>query len=349
MRLFARVVLVLLLIAAASALVEAVLEIVDRRAHPPRGVFADAGGFRLRLQPGGSGEPGPTVLLETGIGGATSVTWAWVQRGVAAFAPVVSYDRAGLGESEPGPMPRDGERLVVELHTALGNAGIRPPYVFVGHSYGGLLARLYTQRYPGEIAGAVLCESSHPGQFGGTNSRPPSLVRVLRSLAGAAPWLARFGVIRLFVTLVPTDADLLPPRERAEQKAYLASPRHWVGTVRELEAWVPLTNRETRRTSGFGERPLYVLTAGTSAARWGPWRMLQDEVAALSRDSVHRIEPGATHGSLIADSTHAATVVRAIREVVEAIRTRRLLREVVTSRERDQTAPGGPAVAGTGS
>jgi pimeloyl-ACP methyl ester carboxylesterase len=330
MRAFTRVVLVLLLLATGAALVETVLELVDRRAHPPRGVFADAGGFRLRLQTAGSGEPGPTVLLETGIGGATSVTWAWVQHGVAAFAPVVSYDRAGLGESEPGPMPRDGERLVVELHTALGHLGIRPPYVFVGHSYGGLLARLYTQRYPDEIAGAVLCESSHPGQFGGTRSRPRSFIRVLRSLAGAAPWLARLGVIRLFVTLVPTDADLLPPLERAEQKAYLATPRHWVGTVRELEAWVPLTNPETQRTGGFGDRPLYVLTAGATAARWGSWRTMQDDVAALSTDSIHRVEPGATHGSLIADSTHAATVVRAIHDVVDAIRGGHPLRQVAT-------------------
>lgn len=327
MRGFVRFLLVLLLVAAGAALAEAILELVDRRAHPPRGVFADAGGFRLRLQPSGAGQPGPTVLLETGIGGATSVTWAWVQRGVQSFAPVVSYDRAGLGESEPGPMPRDGERLVVELHTALGHAGIRPPYVFVGHSYGGLLARLYTQRYPDEIAGAVLCESSHPGQFGGVRARTLRFITVLRSLSGAAPWLARLGVIRLFVTLVPTDADLLPPLERAEQKAYLATPRHWVGTVRELAAWAPLTNPEAQRTSGFGDRPLYVLTAGASAARWGPWRTMQNDVAALSTDSVHRIEPGATHGSLIADSTHAATVVRAIHDVVTAIRTGRPLRQ----------------------
>jgi pimeloyl-ACP methyl ester carboxylesterase len=326
---FVRFVLILLLIAAGAALLETILELRDRSAHPPRGVFADAGGFRLRLQPGGSGEPGPTVLLETGIGGATSVTWAWVHRGVVRFAPVVSYDRAGLGESEPGPLPRDGNRLVAELHTALGHAGIHPPYVFVGHSYGGLLARLYTYHYPDEVAGAVLCESSHPGQFGPSRSRPPRIITMVRSLAGAAPWLARFGIIRLFVTVVHTDADLLPPLERAEQKAYLASPRHWIGTLRELEAWGPLTNPEARGTS-FGDRPLYVLTAGANAPRRVSWRALQNEIAALSSDSVHRIEPGATHGSLIADSTHAETVVRAIHDVVDAIRSHKTLREVAT-------------------
>ncbi len=329
MRRLARLALALLLVAAAAALVERVLETLDTRAHPTRGVLVDAGGHRLRLLTSGAGRPGPTVLLECGIGGATAPTWAWVQRGVARFAPVVSYDRAGLGASEPGPMPRDGRQLVEELHTALANAGIRPPYVFVGHSYGGLLARLYTERYPDEIAGAVLCESSHPGQFGrDAPRRPPRLVTVMRALAGAAPWAARLGLIRAFVAIVPTDADLLPEPERGEQNASLARTAHWTGTVRELAAWVPLTNPEARDTPGFGARPLAVLTAGESAARGGPWRTLQDDVAALSTDSIHRIEPGATHGSLIADSTHAASVVRAIGQVVTAVRERRPLREV---------------------
>ena len=119
MRTTLRLLLALLTVAAAAALVERVLETLDRRAHPMRGGYADAGGHRLRLIAGGAGQPGPTVLLECGIGGATAPTWAWVQRGVERFAPVVSYDRAGLGDSDPGPMPRDGIRLVTELHRAL--------------------------------------------------------------------------------------------------------------------------------------------------------------------------------------------------------------------------------------
>jgi pimeloyl-ACP methyl ester carboxylesterase len=337
MRGFVGFVLGLLLLAATAALCESILEILDRRAHPVRGVFAGAGGFRLRLLPSGDRNPGPTVLLETGIGGATSVTWAWVQHGVERFAPVVSYDRAGLGASEPGPMPRDGRRLVEELHTALANGGIHPPFVFVGHSYGGLLARLYADRYPDEVAGVVLCESSHPGQF--HPSRPSthgpivrSVVRALPPLAGTAPWLARLGVIRLFVTLVPTDVDRLPSLERGEQKAYLATPAHWVGTVRELAAWGPLTNPETRETRGFGTRPLVVLTAGDNAARWAPWAVMQDEIARLSTDSIHRTVAGATHGSLIADSTHAAVVVESIHEVVDAVRTAKPLRDIAAER-----------------
>src|SRR5215831_19165922 len=137
-----------------------VLEALGNRS-PVRGRMVDAGGHQVRMIVTGTENAGPTVLLECGIGGSTASSWGWEQRAVEKFAPVVSYDRAGLGASDPGPMPRDGERLVRELHTALAHARIRPPYVFVGHSYGGLLARLFTERYPDEVAGAVLVESSY--------------------------------------------------------------------------------------------------------------------------------------------------------------------------------------------
>jgi len=316
---------------AAAALAQVVAGAWDRHAHPRRGLYADAGGHRLRLLVGGTAHAGPTVLLETGIGGATSVTWAWVQRGVERFAPVVSYDRAGLGESEPGPMPRDGRRLVEEFHTALRNAGLHGPYVFAGHSYGGLLARLFVDRYPDEVAGVVLLESSHPRQFVPARGRPPAFLRVLRALVPAAPWVARLGLMRAFVTVVRTDADLLPPRERAEQKAFLASPAHWEGVAREMEAWAPLTSPQAARARDFGSRPLAVLTAGTSAARARGWHSLQDDLVTLSNDSVHRIVPGATHGSLIADSTHAQAVIATIHDVVQAVREGGRLRDIVPS------------------
>ena len=292
-----------------------------------RGQMVDAGGHRLRMLVSGAGNPGPTVILECGIGGSTASSWGWEQRVVERFAPVVSYDRAGLGSSDPGPMPRDGERLVSELHTALGHAGLGPPYVFVGHSYGGLLARLFTEAYPGEVAGAVLVESSHP-------SASPTTARSVRRYMGLlplAPWAARFGLMRLFITFAHTDADRLPEPERHEQRGYLASSRHWTGIVRELEAWGPLTSPEAAKTHGFGSRPLAVLTAENSAHRWGGWAALQEETAKLSRDSIHEIVPGATHGSAVTDSASAAFVSAAIRAVVTAVRDHRPLRDVAAA------------------
>ncbi len=303
-------------LAALGLLAEMLLEGRDARALPMRGRLVDSGGQRLRVLESGAGRPGPTVVLETGIGGATAASWGWVQRGVQDFAPVVAYDRAGLGWSEPGPMPRNGRRLVEELHTLLVNAGHPGPYVFVGHSYGGLLARLFVERYPDDVVGVVLVESSHPRQFGSAQ-HAPRRYGLIRHLLPLAPGAARIGLMRLLVHLVPMDVKHLPPLERREQMAFLSNARHWVGTERELQAWLPLTNAEAAQTHGFGDRPLAVLTAGGSA-RWGAWSRLQAETAAQSTNSVHETEPGATHGGMLSDSIYAARVVAAVRAVRDA-------------------------------
>lgn len=121
----------------------------------------DVGGRRLYiLCTGRNVEGSPTVVLEAGLGDSSSV-WNRVQPEVAKFTRVCSYDRAGLGGSEPAPVPRTIETLVADLHTLLTNAKVSSPYVLVGHSLGGLLTRLYASRYPNEIAGMVLVDSAH--------------------------------------------------------------------------------------------------------------------------------------------------------------------------------------------
>ncbi len=314
----------LVLAVLALTLAESQLESTEPR-DPIRGRRVDAGGPRVRMIVSGAEHAGPTVILECGIGGSTASSWAWEQRAVARFARVVSYDRAGLGASDPGPLPRDGERIVAELHTALGNAGLEPPYVFVGHSYGGLLARLFTAKYPREVAGAVLVESSYPS----TSTESARPIRRFRALLPLAPWLARLGIMRLTFALVGTDVNRLPEPERTEQRRFLSSARHWTGIVRELEAWGPLTNPEAARTPGFGARPLAVLTAEESARRWDGWRALQEETTRLSSDGVHEIVAGATHGSAVTDSASAEFVSAAIHAVVTAVREGVPLRDVV--------------------
>src|SRR5262249_40965650 len=119
----------------------------------------DVGGWRLHLNCTGTARPGqPTVVLEAGAGDF-SVEWSLVQPRVAEFARVCSYDRAGDGWSDLGPHPRTFHQIVYELHTLLVRAGERTPVVLVGHSYGGLLVRLYQSTYPAEVAGMVLVEA----------------------------------------------------------------------------------------------------------------------------------------------------------------------------------------------
>lgn len=139
---------------------------VVQRANDTRGASSfeeqvNVGGRRLHINcMGGNVEGSPTVILETGLGDSSSV-WNRVQPKVAKFARVCSYDRAGLGGSEPAPVPRTIEAVVADLHTLLANAKVPSPYVLVGHSLGGVLARLYASRYPKEVVGMVLVDSAH--------------------------------------------------------------------------------------------------------------------------------------------------------------------------------------------
>ena len=125
------------------------------------GQLVDIGGWRVHLNcTGQAGASQPTVILEAGAGGF-SVDWSLVQPEAARFARVCSYDRSGLGWSDLGPRPRTMRQTVWELHTLLEKAGVRPPYVLVGHSHGGTLARLYAFTYPSEVVGMVLVESGN--------------------------------------------------------------------------------------------------------------------------------------------------------------------------------------------
>ncbi|MBA2525629.1 MAG: alpha/beta hydrolase [Pyrinomonadaceae bacterium] len=130
----------------------------DKHAYSPPGKLVDVGGYRLHLNC--TGKSGPTVVLIAGAGDF-SVDWGLVQPDVARFTRVCSYDRADLAWSDPGPTPRTMKQDAHELQTLLRAARIKAPYVLVGHSIGGLIARVYVEQYPNEVAGMVLVDSTH--------------------------------------------------------------------------------------------------------------------------------------------------------------------------------------------
>src|ERR1041384_6036419 len=127
-------------------------------AYAPPGKLVDIDGYRLHLNC--TGKNGPTVVLIAGAGDF-SFDWGLVQPNVSRFARVCSYDRAGLAWSDPGPTPRTMLQDAYELHELLRAAGVKAPYVLVGHSIGGLIARVYAAQYPHDVAGMVLVDPTH--------------------------------------------------------------------------------------------------------------------------------------------------------------------------------------------
>src|SRR5437588_11769287 len=117
------------------------------------GQLVDVGGFRLNLYCTGSGSP--TVVFDSGYED-WAPAWSTVQPKIAKWTRACSYDRAGAGFSDPGPMPRTSVRIAKELHTALHRAGIAGPYILVGHAFGGDNVRTFSVLYMDEVAGMVM-------------------------------------------------------------------------------------------------------------------------------------------------------------------------------------------------
>lgn len=117
-------------------------------------------GRRVHMVASGAGSP--TIVLEAGFG-STSRTWRALQQELAASHRVVAYDRAGLGASDASPHPRTSRRVAEELREALRSAGVSPPFLLIGHSAGGLHARVFASMYPREVVGLVLVDPTPDG------------------------------------------------------------------------------------------------------------------------------------------------------------------------------------------
>jgi pimeloyl-ACP methyl ester carboxylesterase len=307
----------LLVLALIGAIYQAIATGRAERAHLPPGEMVDVGNHNsLHIHCVGKGSP--TVVLDAALG-AMSTSWVRVQREVSATTRVCAYDRAGLGWSERGSEPRDAKQVTSELHALLEGADIgEGPYVLVGHSYGGLYTQTYTARYPEEVAGVALIESSHPEQFNRLPEARDSYEQTKR-LYAVGTLLARIGVVRLF-NLSPAPPEL-PHQQRAQVGALNPSMRQVSTTAQELRA-TPQSTAQARRLRSLGDKPLAVVSAGTQSSGW---LTLQDDLATLSPNSMHPLVEGATHTSVVYERSDAQATSAAIVEVVAAVRNDRSL------------------------
>ena len=292
---------------------ETVREAMDARAYPAPGRLIDVGGHRLHLSCIGSGSP--TVVLEPGAGNMSS-SLGWITPAVGRDTRVCVYDRAGRGWSEPADAPQDGLQIATDLHTLLQRGKVPGPYVLAGHSFGGLYVLTFAARYPDEVAGMALLDSTAPAWGAAAVASPGDRTSydVVGRVSALVSSSARLGLGRLFATLA---ASGLPPRARDEVSAKMASANSIRSTIEEYVR--PSAAEPAGALTDFGDKPLVVLTAGSGHD--AAFTAAQNHLATLSTNSVHRVIAGATHASLVSEQRDAAATTQAVLDVVSSVRS----------------------------
>jgi pimeloyl-ACP methyl ester carboxylesterase len=270
-------------------------------ATPPPGRLVDIGGHRLHIWCSGSGVP--AVILETGLGG-TSAGWGFVQPETAKFTQVCSYDRAGMGYSDPGPAPRTSRQIARELAVLLQRSRLTAPVILVGASIGGLNVRLFASEYAERVAGLVLVDATHEDQL----DPVPGLARFV-------PLLSSTGVLRLLGVSFELDAETLAPAVRPFARA----TRYWAAGYNAAADEIihgPISAAEAKAARRKLAVPLIVITGGRGSD--ATWRKLQRDQVSLS--SLGCLVTAPQSGHLIAVE-QPTVVVDAIRAVVGAARS----------------------------
>jgi pimeloyl-ACP methyl ester carboxylesterase len=260
--------------------------------EPPRitngdivaGDLIDIGGRSLYLECSGSGSP--TLVLEAGFGGSTD-NWRTVLPRLGEITRTCAYDRAGLGQSDPMPGVHDAGDEIKDLEALLKRARVEPPYVLVGHSYGGLLARLYARAHERETGGVVLIDAVGRDDWRrGFAAWPKSLAPKLR---------------RAWAKPVVDGVD-----RRAA--AALAS------SIRSMDDLPLIVVSAARERENFTDLPPRLYRIATRL-----WTVMQTELAGLSSDAVHVVALGSDH---FVQDDQPDVVIRAVRTVVRSVRDR---------------------------
>jgi pimeloyl-ACP methyl ester carboxylesterase len=301
---------------------------------PAPGRMVELGRRSLHLLEQGTGSP--TVVLEAGIA-ASSISWCLVQKLVAEFTTVVSYDRAGFGWSDFSAENNSGFVLqtVQDLGLLLASAGLSGPFVLVGHSFGGLIVRLFQQLHPDRVAGMVLVDPVVRTEW--RNPDQPTRRKLARGvmLSRRGAWLARIGVVG-FVLRMLTEGRLGVPKLVARVTAGNGAgvANRLVGEVRKMppENWpaiaaqwsearsfktmannlekLPISVTQLDETRGLGDLPIVVLSASKHIPEHA-------HDAALSTRGEHIVVPESGHWMQL-DAPDI--VAQAIRQVVAKVR-----------------------------
>ena len=318
----------------------------DGRLHLPPGRLVDLGTHRLHVVEAGCGSP--AILLEAGLM-STVLSWEALQRELARSYRVVSYDRAGLGWSDPGPAPRTADRIVDELHALLERASIPPPYVLVGHSFGGLTMPLFAARYPEETAGMLLLDPVAPSEWNPPSEQNRKLALIGAKVCRRATLLARVGLIRFVASLIRAGAKKpasrlvrLISRGTPAESGSVSSPWFWAlpANEREMAAvfWVqekfartiasqlenlPASAARVNELGNFCDKPVVIISAANA-----PEHRREEHAAMAGRLTCgcHWIAEKSNHWIM---QEEPELVIRAIRWIVDRSGAARAARAAV--------------------
>jgi len=283
----------------------------DSATYPMTGQLVDVGGRRLHIECAGTGDP--TVVLESGLSEG-SPYWGRIAPVVSSSTRVCVYDRAGRGGSDDAGAPQDGLAVATDLHALLENAGVSRPIVLVGHSTGGPYVRVFAQQYPDDVAGMVLLDAQPADAFTALPTFP-SAYSSIRLTTALLPSIARLGLYRVILAMLPSD---LPAPYGDIESAQQSTPLAMSGQRDEF-AVLPSTLSQAEALTSLGDKPLVVVSATVDTQEG--WPEAQKTMVSLSSNADHRLASGQDHGSLIVSEEGAAISAKAIDDVVAAVRT----------------------------
>ena len=242
----------------------------------PPGRRVDIGGYSLHIYCLGHGSP--TVVFDSGMGGFT-LEWVDIQTALARYTRVCTYDRAGYGWSDRSPYPRTTRVMARELHRLLRAAGVPPPYLLAGHSFGGYNVRYFAGEFPREVVGLLLIDASHPRQFSYFPKAPEHKVSTRRP-----PRSSRIHILR--------PAFPLGYPEQIRQLAYMLMVRRHSAQIQlqELEHFRESARQVVAQDARFPHLPVTILTRGERVwpntlygdAMERVWSFLQHDLLSLS-------------------------------------------------------------------
>jgi pimeloyl-ACP methyl ester carboxylesterase len=287
--------------------------------YPAPGQLVAVDGHKMHIYCAGEGSP--TIVLAAGLDDF-SIFWSKVQAEISRTTRVCAYDRAGLGWSEPRPDPRTSARMVQELHALLVNSNVNAPYVVVGHSFGGALARLYAHNYPDEVAGMVLVDSAPDDLFLRIPRWRDAIEGKLGLYRTLAP-LSSSGLLTFALKSIPSRG--LADDVLAQYRAIAVSTRYFQTGVAENEAFESNLAEIRAANVNLGDMPLSVISRGywvpmpgfsedENQQAWRKWQAMQSELTSLSSQSRQIIATESEHSIQL---QQPQLVIEAIKDVVE--------------------------------